>query len=89
MGCCEDRRNPGRVPGALGAHVGKAGAEIGALSQAWLRAGRCNAGLAAGAQRQSNRTEIASQGKRAGEAAAKDDQVAKRVLGGVAVKELR
>jgi hypothetical protein len=50
---------------------------------------RRNAGLAAGAQREPDWAETEAEGGRAGEEAARDDQVATRVLAGVAVKELR
>ena len=72
MGCGEDRGNTGHVPGALGAHVGKARAAIRALSRAWCRAGRCHAGLAAGAQRVPDWAKTKAEGGRAREEAEED-----------------
>ncbi len=89
MGCDEDRRNTGRVPGALGAHVGKARAAVGSLSHAWCRAGRCHAGLAIGTQLEPDWAKAEAEGGRAGEAAAKDDQVAASVFAGVAPRAMQ
>lgn len=68
----------------MGAHVAEARAAFGSLSQAWLRARRCHAGLAIGTQREPDWAKAEAEGERSGEAAAKDDQVAERVLAGVA-----
>ena len=80
MGCDGDRRNTGRILGALGAHVGKARATVGALPGAWLRAGRCHAGLAIGTQREPDWAKVEAEAGRAREAAAKNDPVATSLL---------
>ncbi len=83
MGCDEDRRNPGHVPGALGAHAAEARTTTGALSRTWCCAGWRHAGLAAGAQREPDWAEVEAEAGRAGEEAEEDGEVAERVLGGV------
>ena len=83
LGCDGDRQNTGRIPRSLGPHDGKARVTVGALSRTRLCAGRCHAGLAAGAQREPDWAKAEAEAGRALEAAAKDDQVAERVLAGV------
>ena len=74
-------RNTVSVPGALEAHAGEAGAEIGALSEAWLRAGRRHAGLSAGAQREPDWTEVEAEARRTREEAKEVGEVTERVFG--------
>jgi hypothetical protein len=76
LGCNEDLRNPGRVPGTLGTHASEARVAVGSLSQAWLRAGRCHAGLAAGAQRQPDWAKAKAEARRAREEAEEAGEVA-------------
>jgi hypothetical protein len=83
MGRGKDRQHQGRVPGELGTHVGKARAEIGALSDAWLRAGRCHYEVAAWAQREPDWAKVEAKAGRARKAAAKHDPVATSLFAGV------
>ena len=78
VGCCEYRGNTGRVPSALGPDAPEARAEIGALSDAWLRAGRCHAGVAAWTQREPDWAKVEAEGGRACEEAKEFSEVAER-----------